>query len=409
MDLIHQAGFQGQAANTMYAIVMAESGGNAQALNDNSGTGDLSYGLAQINMLGALGPERLQQYGLKSNADLYDPLTNLKVAYALSNHGTDFTPWSTYNRGDYKQYLGQSDATVTSASSSYAAASNPTSADYQQSLGTLSGLLTGVPELKSILGQAVAGGWAVSKFEQAVEASNWYRTHNDATRQLVALQYSNPAEYKTRLANAQQQVGELAGQMGVTLNAGQMASLAQQFIVQGWTSQTLQYEVGKFYNGKPTGQAAQILQQLQQTYATYGVPISDGSLESRVRQVLQGSTTIDTYKQDAINTAKSLYPSIASQLDTGLTVKDIADPYIQQMSNLLEVDPNTIGVTDPLIKKALQGSVVTSGGKATATSTPLWQFEQTLRSDPRWANTQNARDTVSSALVKLGGDFGFAV
>jgi hypothetical protein len=393
----------------MYAIVMAESGGNAQSLNDNAGTGDLSYGLAQINMLGSMGPQRLQEFGLKSNADLYDPLTNLKVAYALSSHGTDFSPWSTYKSGAYQQYLGQSGATVTSGGSGYAAAPAPTWSDYKSALGPLVGLLTGVPELNHQLELAVQGGWSVAKFQQSIEATNWYRTHNDSARQLVALQYSDPTEYKTRVANAAQQVSTLAGQMGVSLTAGQISSLSQQFLVSGWSTQTLQYEVGKFYNGSPKGQAAGILQQMQQTYADYGVPISQGSLEARVRQVLEGATTADTYKEEAIQTAKSLYPSIALQLDSGLTVKNIADPYIQQMSNILEVDPNTVGVTDPLIKKALQGSVVTANGKSTATSTPLWQFEQTLRSDPRWSKTQNARDTVSTALVKLGGDFGYAV
>lgn len=112
MSLIHEAGFKGQAAQTMYAIVMAESGGNPDAFNGNANTGDQSYGLAQINMLGAMGPARRAEYGLSSNDDLFDPLTNLKVAYKLSNGGTNFSPWSTYNDGAYEQFLGQSGAQV---------------------------------------------------------------------------------------------------------------------------------------------------------------------------------------------------------------------------------------------------------------------------------------------------------
>lgn len=415
MDLIHQAGFTGQAANTMYAIVMAESGGNSTALDNNTSTGDLSYGLAQINMIGAMGPQRLAEYGLKSNDDLYDPLTNLKVAYALSNHGTDFTPWSTYKSGAYQQFMGQSGAVVTQSasdgsSSDFGSAPTPTAADYQSALGDLSGLLTGVPSLKAILSEAVSGGWSTAKFEQAVEATPWYRQHNDATRQLVALQYSDPAEYKTRLANASQSVSTEAAQLGVGLDPKTLASLAQQSIVQGWSPQTLQHEIASHYNrnGSPAGQAAQIYQQLQQTYAEYGVPISNATLQFRTQQVLGGNTTADTYMQNARNTAKSMFPSIASQIDAGMTVKDIADPYIQQMSNTLELDPNSIGITDPLVKKALQGAVTTVNGKSSATTTPIWQFEQQLRSDPRWATTQNARDTVSSALVHIGNDFGFS-
>jgi len=186
--------------------------------------------------------------------------------------------------------------------------------------------------------------------------------------------------------------------------------LGYQFVSQSWDSASLQHKLGYNYwnpEGVLTGQAATYAQQLKQTYADYGVPIADESVEGRVRQMLAGNQTLDTFKQNAIASAKSMYPSLAAQIDSGLTVKDIADPYKQQMGALLEMDPNAIGVSDPLIKKALQGSVVNTGGKATATSTPLWQFEQTLRADPRWAKTNNARDTMSSALLKIGADWGF--
>jgi hypothetical protein len=415
MDLIHQAGFTGAGAQTMYGIVMAESGGSATAHNTNAGTGDNSYGLAQINMLGSMGPARLREYGLTSNNQLFDPLTNLQVAFKLSGGGTHFGDWSTYNSGAYKQFSGQSGASVTNYSkdgSSGAPASGPalSSADYQQALGSLSGLLSGVPELKKILASAISGGWATSKFQQAIEQTTWYRQHNAATRELVAMSYSDPAEYKNRLARSADTVQTLARQMGVRLNSGQLATLAYQFVSQSWDSASLQHKLGYNYwnpEGALTGQAATYAQQLKQTYADYGVPISAEAVEGRVRQMLAGNQTLDTFKQNAIASAKSMYPSLAAQLDSGLTVKDIADPYKQQMGGLLEMDPNTIGVSDPLIKKALQGSVVNTGGKATATSTPLWQFEQTLRADPRWAKTNNARDTMSSALLKIGADFGF--
>jgi len=415
-DLIRQAGFTGAGAATMYGIVMAESGGSATAHNTNTATGDNSYGLAQINMLGSMGPARLAEYGLTSNDQLFDPLTNLKVAFKMSGGGTHFGDWSTYNSGAYKSFAGQTGATVTSGGSgggaSGSGAGGPilSSADYKDALGPLAGLLTGIPALKAILAEAVAGGWATSKFQQAVEATPWYRQHNVATRELIALSYSDPAEYKNRLAKSAGNVSNLASQLGVRLNAAQLAGLAGQFIMQGWDQAGLQHEVAGFYDPyhAPTGQAATDAQQLKQTYADYGVPLSQRTLEFRIQQMLSGSQTLDTYKQNAIASAKSMYPGLSGQIDSGLTVRDIADPYKQQMGSLLELDPNAIGVTDPLIKKALQGSMVTANGKSTATATPLWQFEQTLRADPRWAQTQNAKDAISSALVHVGADMGFA-
>lgn len=102
---IKAAGFQGQAANEMYSIVMAESGGNPTAHNGNANTGDNSYGLAQVNMLGQMGLNRLKQFGLTNDNQLLDPATNLKAAYAISSGGRNFSPWTTYTSGKNKTYM----------------------------------------------------------------------------------------------------------------------------------------------------------------------------------------------------------------------------------------------------------------------------------------------------------------
>jgi cell wall-associated NlpC family hydrolase len=115
LDWLWQAGFRGKGLRTAWAIAMRESGGDPRALNDNSNTGDLSYGLFQINMIGGLGPSRRQLYNLKSNDELLDPATNAKVAYRLSAGGKDFGAWgwgpNAYRRSEQldskvRQYMG---------------------------------------------------------------------------------------------------------------------------------------------------------------------------------------------------------------------------------------------------------------------------------------------------------------
>lgn len=95
-QLFHQAGFRGENLVDMVAIAMRESGGDPRAFNGNTGTRDDSYGLTQINMIGDLGPARLQQFGLSSADQLFDPLTNARAAYLLSGNGTDLSPWGGY-------------------------------------------------------------------------------------------------------------------------------------------------------------------------------------------------------------------------------------------------------------------------------------------------------------------------
>ena len=61
-----QAGFSSKELRpVMAAIGLAESVGNPRAHNPNASTGDNSYGLMQINMLGAMGPERRAAFGIQ--------------------------------------------------------------------------------------------------------------------------------------------------------------------------------------------------------------------------------------------------------------------------------------------------------------------------------------------------------
>lgn len=79
--IARRAGFPPETARRMVAIALKESSGDTRAFNGRGA--DQSYGLWQINMLGALGPARRAQFGLTSNEDLYDPEINARVAHSL--------------------------------------------------------------------------------------------------------------------------------------------------------------------------------------------------------------------------------------------------------------------------------------------------------------------------------------
>lgn len=106
---LRDAGFPEQVIPTMTAVTMAESGGNPYAHNPNAGTGDNSYGLLQINMLGGMGPERRQWFGLNSDDQLFDPSTNFRAAKKIYD-SQGIGAWGAYTNGSYKKYLGQDSA-----------------------------------------------------------------------------------------------------------------------------------------------------------------------------------------------------------------------------------------------------------------------------------------------------------
>ena len=98
-ELLLQGGFTEQQIPAMMEIAKRESSLNPLALNPNADTGDLSYGLFQINMLGDMGPERRKALGLKSNEELYDPATNVRAAkYIYDMQGPQ--AWSVYDATD---------------------------------------------------------------------------------------------------------------------------------------------------------------------------------------------------------------------------------------------------------------------------------------------------------------------
>ena len=98
-DLVLLAKAQGltpEQARMAGAIGWLESKGDPNAHNTNASTGDNSYGYWQINMLGAMGPQRRVLFGISNNDQLFDPQTNAKAMRILSANGQDFSPWSTY-------------------------------------------------------------------------------------------------------------------------------------------------------------------------------------------------------------------------------------------------------------------------------------------------------------------------
>jgi hypothetical protein len=92
-DLLWAVGFEGKALKTAWAIAKRESTGRPMAYNGNRNTGDSSYGIFQINMLGSLGTDRKEKFNLKSNVLLFDPTINAEIAYYMTKGGTDWSAW----------------------------------------------------------------------------------------------------------------------------------------------------------------------------------------------------------------------------------------------------------------------------------------------------------------------------
>jgi hypothetical protein len=92
--LLYEVGFRGSNLKKAWGTAMKESTGRPMAHNKNSDTGDNSYGLFQINMIGSLGPARLKQFDLEKNSDLFNPVRNAEIAFFMSDGGKNWSAWN---------------------------------------------------------------------------------------------------------------------------------------------------------------------------------------------------------------------------------------------------------------------------------------------------------------------------
>jgi len=93
IELLGAVGFKGKQLKVAWAVTKKESGGRPVAHNDNTGTGDNSYGLFQINMIGDLGAARRDKFNITTNDQLFDPVTNAQIAFHMTDGGKDWGAW----------------------------------------------------------------------------------------------------------------------------------------------------------------------------------------------------------------------------------------------------------------------------------------------------------------------------
>ena len=115
-------------------------------------------------------------------------------------------------------------------------------------------------------------------------------------------------------------------------------------------------------------------------------------------QRLARGESVETFKNTIRGAAKLGLPDkVANLLDQGLDLKDIYAPYRNVMASVLEVAPDSIGLDDKTLRMAIGPEKEMS----------IYDFQRTLRKDPRWQYTDNARAESSDSVLKVLRDFGF--
>jgi len=136
---------------------------------------------------------------------------------------------------------------------------------------------------------------------------------------------------------------------------------------------------------------------LKNAYANNGIPMNVGelgrlSVESSLNpKVLESNINLINLQ------AKTYYPALADKIDKGFTVKQLLSPYLNSRANILEEDADGIDL------KELQDVAKDPKGLM-----GLYDYEVSLRKNPKWRFTKNAQDQLGSLARDLTKMFGLA-
>lgn len=153
----------------------------------------------------------------------------------------------------------------------------------------------------------------------------------------------------------------------------------------------------------PEGPAGKYFVDIKDLARNNGISLSDAAAGTYATQIVAGIVDENTVANVIRESAASAFPQYADQIKAGLNLNTLANPYIQSMSNILEIPDGSLDLFDPTVRGAL--SYTMPDGKLGTKS--LYEFEKDLRRDPRWQYTNNAKASVSSSVQRVLQDFGF--
>jgi hypothetical protein len=216
---------------------------------------------------------------------------------------------------------------------------------------------------------------------------------------------ANKTDYGRNILEGTNRIKEYAIETGITLTDDEARSLSQQLYDNGQDADNA--TIRSMLRGKITvgegvlgGKAGNNLTELKKTAAANGLDLTKafgGQIQNWLQSIEQGES-IDTFKQVIRNVAKLGLPDkVGALVDQGVDLDTIYSPYRRQMASLLEVDEDAINLDDPLLRSAIGPDKEMS----------LYDFKRTIRKDPRWQYTDNAREDVSNVALQVLRDFGF--
>lgn len=262
------------------------------------------------------------------------------------------------------------------------------------------------PQIFNVFEQAIENSWSPQRFIAEIQDTNWFKNHSDTWRQAMYLEQTDPQTAKQRKSEIGRTLQDQAGALGIEVTGKQLQEWSEQAFRFGWDqtkiNNVLANQVRIMGKHSVGGSLAETQDRLESFAYANGVNVSKPTMQRWLQAIVRGNSTTQEYEQYITKMAVAKFPNWHKELNAGMTVQEIAEPYRQTMAELLEVNPADVTVNDKTIMRALSRK----NDKGEYRELTLTDFEDEVRKDPRWQYTENARQQVSGIAASLLQTFG---
>lgn len=280
----------------------------------------------------------------------------------------------------------------------------------QQEFGAYAAYIGIDPTVDKALEKFAKGEIDGTRFDAIVRSSQWWKNTNEFIRQWDLKERTAGSTAPKEIADRVQQMRDYAlAEFGVSLPPESVQAFARESLRQGMQDPIWQNGVGSIIvKGDNLGAIDQLRsgsvgQKLRKINADYGYDASPDFINKSISNVVTGTMTTASYRDEVLKQVKALYGQDVGQLlDQGYTISDVAQPYMNVAAKTLEVD--RVDFADPKFRAALNFKDP-NGIQRRMT---LSEWEKTLRTDPAygWEYTDSARGQARRAVDTILRSFG---
>jgi len=238
----------------------------------------------------------------------------------------------------------------------------------------------------------------------AFQASDYYQNTLTTSDARLKRKLSQFGVYTKDLNNFIDEQTRRLVQSGITLNINdpKVKDLLEAAYLSGDTDNQIDIKALALNKGKIIGgEVGGSIVELRAYASAFGIKYSDTDYSRFSEEIFSGKTTPKDIQSKIRQDSASMYPIYSEQILNGTSIATIGSAYKSSYATILELDPDSVDFSDPMLRKAVQ---YTLDGKPAVM--PLWQWEQELRKDARWQYTDQARESTYNAIYQVKTDMG---